>query len=91
MNVPSCFFVCAYVHEGLGKQLPNLNALGLNNNDLAKLSDLLPLAELTSLDVLTLIGNPVTRVKNYRLYVIHLSPSLRFLDSKRVKPQVPTV
>ena len=37
---------------------------------------------------LSLVKNPVTRVKNYRLYTIHKLPSLLTLDFTRVKKKV---
>jgi hypothetical protein len=37
---------------------------------------------------LSLIGNPVTKAKEYRLYVIALLPKLKLLDFNKVKAQV---
>ena len=34
---------------------------------------------------LSLVGNPVTRAKDYRLYVIALLPKLKLLDFNKVK------
>ena len=36
----------------------------------------------------SLMRNPVTTKKHYRLYVIHKVPSVRVLDFQRVKQQV---
>ena len=37
---------------------------------------------------LSLLKNPVTRIKNYRLYTIHKIPTLLTLDFTRVKQKV---
>ena len=35
----------------------------------------------------SLLQNPVTRIKHYRLYVVHILPGLKNLDYQRVKPK----
>jgi len=45
-----------------------------------------PLRTLPRLLRLSLLGNPVTKKENYRLYVIWLCPRLKVLDFKKVKP-----
>ncbi|KAL6052622.1 U2 snRNP complex subunit, variant 2 [Balamuthia mandrillaris] len=75
--------------SGLGESLPKLETLILTNNKLEKLEDLEALAQLApSLRELSLLGNPVTRRPNYRLYLIAKLPRLKVLDFTRVKPQV---
>lgn len=51
------------------------------------LQSLKPLAEIESLRCLSLIGNPVTKLENYRLYVIFTLPQLTLLDFQTVKPK----
>jgi len=75
----------------LGEVLPYLDTLILTNNKLTSLSDLDPLATLTSLRTLSLLENPVSLKNNYRLYVIHLLPKLRLLDFKKVKQRVSSI
>jgi len=59
----------------------------LCNNRVASLSDLDPLSCLRSLRTLSLLHNPVSRLADYRLYVIHLLPHLHSLDFAKVKPK----
>jgi len=75
----------AKIAPKLGDSLPKINALILTNNRIENLSDLDPLADMPTLRMLSLIGNPVTRKKNYRIYVIHLIPRLKLLDFQKVK------
>jgi len=69
----------------LGESLPKLEALLLTNNKFETLADLNPIGELSSLRLLSLVNNPVTKLKNYRHYVIHLLPQLKVLDFVKVK------
>jgi len=70
----------------LGESLPKLESLLLTNNRIETLADLDPLAELaSSLRFLSLVNNPVTKLSNYRLYVLHLLPHLKVLDFQKVK------
>jgi len=73
------------VASKLGESLPKLETLLLTNNKIENLPDLEPLGELRSLKLLSLVNNPVTKIKNYRLYVIHLLPQLRLLDYAKIK------
>eukprot|EP00051_Salpingoeca_urceolata_P032568 m.16340 g.16340 ORF g.16340 m.16340 type:complete len:236 (-) comp5227_c0_seq1:185-892(-) len=77
----------ARIAPGIGTKLPNLEELVLTNNSLTDLGDLFPLKDIPSLTRLSLSRNPVTRLKNYRLFVIHLLPALKLLDFQKVKPQ----
>jgi len=67
--------------------VPHLESLVLNNNSLATLSALLPLANLPKLTHLSLLGNPVRGEKYYREWVIWKvgGGNLHTLDFKRVK------
>lgn len=66
--------------------LPNLVSVVLTGNKLEKLVDLEPLTTLKFLERLTLIDNPVTKVKHYRPYMItKCSKNLRILDFNRLK------
>jgi len=69
----------------LGKFLPNLEVLVLTNNQLKTLEALKPLESLTQLEHISLIENEVSRNKEYRLYLIHLCPTLRVINFSRVK------
>jgi len=66
--------------------LPNLVSVVLTGNKLEKLVDLEPLMKLQHLERLSLIDNPVTKVKHYRPYMItKCSKTLRILDFNRIK------
>jgi len=66
--------------------LPNINSVVLTGNKLEKLVDLEALTKLKNLERLSLMDNPVTKVKHYRPYMIFkCSKSLRILDFNRIK------
>ncbi|XP_072324914.1 U2 small nuclear ribonucleoprotein A' [Scyliorhinus torazame] len=73
------------VGEGLEQALPNLRELILTNNNLLELGDLDTLSTIKSLTFLSILRNPVTNKKHYRLYVIHKVPQVRVLDFQKVK------
>ncbi|RWS20744.1 U2 small nuclear ribonucleoprotein A'-like protein [Leptotrombidium deliense] len=73
------------IGEQLEECIPNLDWLILTNNQIQELGDIDPLSGLTKLEFLTLLNNPVTTKKHYRLYVIHKLPALRILDFRKVK------
>lgn len=73
------------VEATIGKQLPNLETLVLTNCRVASLTEIDAIASLKKLQHLSLLKNPVTRIKNYRLYTIHKIPTLLTLDFTRVK------
>uniref|UniRef100_A0AAQ4S166 Small nuclear ribonucleoprotein polypeptide A' n=1 Tax=Gasterosteus aculeatus aculeatus TaxID=481459 RepID=A0AAQ4S166_GASAC len=52
--------------------------------------DLDPLATVKTLTLLSLLRNPVTNKKHYRLYVINKMPQIRVLDFQKVKLKVST-
>ncbi|KNE65433.1 hypothetical protein AMAG_11061 [Allomyces macrogynus ATCC 38327] len=68
-----------------GSALPNLHTLILSHNQVAELGDLDALTAFPSLVRLSLVGNPVSRKPNYRLYAIHRAPSVRVLDFAKVR------
>uniref|UniRef100_A0A673KC14 U2 small nuclear ribonucleoprotein A'-like n=1 Tax=Sinocyclocheilus rhinocerous TaxID=307959 RepID=A0A673KC14_9TELE len=71
--------------ENLEQSLPNLKELILTSNNIQELGDLDPLATVKSLTLLSLLRNPVTNKKHYRLYVINKIPQIRVLDFQKVK------
>ncbi|XP_055230467.1 U2 small nuclear ribonucleoprotein A'-like [Gorilla gorilla gorilla] len=73
------------IGEGLDQALPCLTELILTNNRLVELGDLDPLASLKSLTYLSILRNPVTNKKHYRLYVIYKVPQVRVLDFQKMK------
>uniref|UniRef100_A0A7M4FMW2 Small nuclear ribonucleoprotein polypeptide A' n=1 Tax=Crocodylus porosus TaxID=8502 RepID=A0A7M4FMW2_CROPO len=73
------------IGEGLEQAVPNLQELVLTNNNIAELGELDPLTTVKSLTYLSILRNPVTNKKHYRLYVIHKVPQVRVLDFQKVK------
>eukprot|EP00062_Callorhinchus_milii_P002423 gi/632938589/ref/XP_007905588.1/ PREDICTED: U2 small nuclear ribonucleoprotein A' [Callorhinchus milii] len=73
------------IGEGLEQSLPSLQELILTNNNLQELGDLDPLGTIKSLTFVSLLRNPVTSKKHYRLYVIQKAPHIRVLDFQKVK------
>jgi len=74
------------VANGLGSSVPALTTLVMTNNKLTKLRDLDPLSSFTNLTHLTLSGNPICKLADYRLYAIHRMAGLKVLDFGKVKP-----
>ncbi|PGH19546.1 U2 small nuclear ribonucleoprotein A' [Polytolypa hystricis UAMH7299] len=75
----------SHIHPNLATSLPNLTTLVLTQNNVSELADLEPLRDLGRLTHLSLVENPVARKENYRLWVIWLLPTVRFLDFQKVK------
>jgi len=73
------------IATGLGTKIPNLESLVLTGNRIENLADLDPLTEFKKLQNLSLLRNPVSKTKHYRLYVIFKIPSLRAFDFQKVK------
>ncbi|XP_051575423.1 U2 small nuclear ribonucleoprotein A'-like [Myxocyprinus asiaticus] len=73
------------IGENLEQSLPNLKELVLTSNNIQELGDLDPLATVKSLTLLSLLRNPVTNKKHYRLYVINKLPQIHVLDFQKVK------
>lgn len=73
------------IGENLEQSLPSLTELILTSNNIQELGDLDPLASVKTLTLLSLLRNPVTNKKHYRLYVINKIPQIRVLDFQKVK------
>ncbi|CAL8349417.1 unnamed protein product [Merluccius merluccius] len=71
--------------ENIEHALPSLTELILTSNNIQELGDLDPLASVKTLTLLSLLRNPVTNKKHYRLYVISKIPQIRVLDFQKVK------
>ncbi|UJR28604.1 hypothetical protein I4U23_009837 [Adineta vaga] len=74
----------ARIAENLQEYIPNLDTIMLNNNTLQELTDIDPLATIPKLAHVSFARNPISMLKDYRLYVIHMLPNLRTLDSNRI-------
>ncbi|XP_060076854.1 U2 small nuclear ribonucleoprotein A'-like [Ylistrum balloti] len=73
------------ISEDIEECLPNLESIILTNNNMQELGDLDALSSIKTLKMLSLLRNPVTTKKQYRLYLIHKVPQLRVLDFQRIK------
>ncbi|KAJ1552450.1 U2 small nuclear ribonucleoprotein A' [Cladochytrium tenue] len=73
------------IDPAFGSRAPNLESLVLAGNALAELADLEPLAGLRRLTHLCLVDNPVAKKRHYRLALLKICPSLRFIDFQRVR------
>lgn len=68
--------------------LPQLTSLVLTNNKLEKMADIEPVTKIKTLERLSLLDNPLTKIKHYRPYIIHkCEDKLRILDFNKVKVQ----
>jgi len=75
------------IAENLGRAFPGLQTLVLTNNRFGTLKELEPLAALGStLSMVSLVDNPVTKQPHYRAFMIAMLPRLRVLDFQKVKP-----
>jgi len=75
------------IAPNLSEMLPHLESLMLVNNCIEDLGELDGLVG-CPIKRLALMENRVTLKQDYRLYCIHLLPSLKLLDFRKVKPQV---
>ena len=64
----------------LQQLLPNLKVLILTKNQFTKLEEIEPLFQLQTLEHLSLLDNPVIKLKGYREKVISKLPNLKVLD-----------
>jgi len=66
--------------------LTQLESLVLTKNELKMLSDLEPIGKIKTLKRLSLLDNDLTKLPDYRLYVIHIckNTSLRVVDFQRI-------
>ena len=72
------------VEKDFAINCPFLTNLILINNKISDFQQIDNIATCKSLEKLYLLDNVVTKLKNYRLYVIFKIPSLRILDFQRV-------
>ena len=76
------------IAPNLSQHLPNLTTVVLTNNAITELSDLDGLAGCKSIEILSLMDNPVTKKKYYREWVVWKIPSVRVLDFNKIKKTV---
>ncbi|TNV76113.1 hypothetical protein FGO68_gene11414 [Halteria grandinella] len=73
------------VDSNFAESCPGLESLLLTNNKISKFEEIDKIAQTCkSLLRLSLMGNLVNQLPNYRLYVIHSIPTLRVLDFQKV-------
>ena len=72
------------VEKDFAINCPFLTNLVLTNNKISDFEQIDNIASCKSLEKLYLLDNVVTKLKNYRLYVIYKIPTLRILDFQRV-------
>eukprot|EP00919_Chromeraceae_sp_WS-2016_P008339 GHVR01019695.1.p1 GENE.GHVR01019695.1~~GHVR01019695.1.p1 ORF type:complete len:179 (+),score=32.69 GHVR01019695.1:91-627(+) len=72
------------IQDDLGHMLPQLVSLILTNNYISNLADLVPLTEVKTLERLSLLDNPVSKIPHMRAYLVHTIPSLRFFNFDRI-------
>ena len=68
------------VELNFAEMCPKLESLILTNNRISRFDEIDMLATCTTLTRLSLLGNLVCNLPNYRAYVIHRIPSLKVLD-----------
>ncbi|KAK3821458.1 MAG: small nuclear ribonucleoprotein U2A [Benniella sp.] len=73
------------IAPNLSQHLPNLTTVVLTNNAITELSDLDGLAGCKSIEILSLMDNPVAKKKYYREWVVWKIPSVRVLDFNKIK------
>lgn len=61
-------------------EFPNLKILYLHGNNISNMNSILKLRKLLKLRTLTLHGNPIESLPNYRSYVITILPKILNLD-----------
>eukprot|EP00397_Hematodinium_sp_SG-2012_P060664 GEMP01079293.1.p1 GENE.GEMP01079293.1~~GEMP01079293.1.p1 ORF type:complete len:346 (+),score=91.84 GEMP01079293.1:38-1039(+) len=74
------------IDADIASGLTEVQSIVLSNNKLAMLSDLDPLGEIKTLQRLAFLENPVTKLPEYRPYVIYMcrNTALRVLDFQRI-------
>ncbi|KAJ6243528.1 u2 small nuclear ribonucleoprotein a [Anaeramoeba flamelloides] len=82
-------FVCnnniSKIDPILSKNLPNLHTLILTGNRIQELSQLEHLSGFKKLERISLVRNPICQENNYRLFLIHKIPSIKYIDFQKVK------
>ncbi|CAD8168750.1 unnamed protein product [Paramecium pentaurelia] len=63
------------------KELPHLQSLYLNFNQIKEINELKQLSHLQELKSLKIYGNPIEQIINFRLYIIDVLPQLKRIDS----------
>lgn len=69
------------------ESLPNLVSLVLTNNKMESLGECRALCKAKRLERLTLMNNPVSSNMHFRPFIIHIVPSLRFLNFIKIRPK----
>ena len=72
------------IDKNFAEMCPKLDSLIMTNNRLSRFEDIDMLATCPSLTRLSLLGNLVCNLTNYRLYTIFKIPTLRVLDFQQV-------
>ena len=72
------------VEVNFAEMCPKLDTIILTNNRISRIEDIDMLATCPTLIRLSLIGNLVCNLPNYRLYTIHRIPTLKVLDFQSV-------
>ena len=72
------------VEKDFAINCPFLKNLVLTNNKISDFEQIDNIATCQTIEKLYLLDNVVTKLKNYRLYVIYKLPKLRILDFQRV-------
>ena len=75
------------VDAGLGAALPNLASLLLTRNRVSSLEELKALAECGELTEVSLVDNPVCRMRHYRADLIPMLPQLKVIGAVRTAPR----
>ena len=73
------------VDPNYAEMCPQLENLILTNNKISSFTEINNIATCKTLLRLSLVGNLVTNLPNYRMYVIYKIPTLRILDFQKVK------
>lgn len=72
------------VSKSATRNLPNLESFVAHDNQFKSLAELENFALFPKLRRISLLGNPVTSVANYRLFLISRCPTLKLIDFQRV-------
>lgn len=68
-------------------EYPKVKILYLHGNSIVNLAEIDKLAGLPNLTTLTLHGNPIEEIEDYKKYVLAVLPGLRSLDFYRITKQ----
>ena len=72
------------IGQNFPETLPNLHTLMLTNNQIKTFQDIQPLQRCHNLLRLSLVLNPIQTLPNYKLIMIGIIPSLRYLDFQKI-------